>query len=68
MKAVEQDKLNDCFFQKKDWRQCQQQVSCDAPVLLGGIPRCRVSFSLAILSFSLFFFLLASSILFFSMR
>lgn len=61
MKAVEQDKLNDCFFQKKDWRQCQQQVSCDAPVLLGGIPRCRVSFSL-------FFFLLASSILFFSMR
>jgi cytochrome c oxidase assembly factor 4 len=25
--AIEQDKLNDCFFNKKDWRKCQKQVS-----------------------------------------
>ncbi|KAF4214733.1 hypothetical protein CNMCM5878_008923 [Aspergillus fumigatiaffinis] len=25
--AVEQDKMNDCYFTKKDWRQCKDEVS-----------------------------------------
>ncbi|BCR88121.1 coiled-coil-helix-coiled-coil-helix domain-containing protein [Aspergillus chevalieri] len=25
--AIEQDKLNDCFFNKKDWRKCQKQMA-----------------------------------------
>jgi hypothetical protein len=24
--AVEQDKMNDCYFAKKDWRLCQKEV------------------------------------------
>ena len=24
---AEQDKMNDCYFAKKDWRECKQEVS-----------------------------------------
>ena len=35
--ADEQIKMNDCYFDKKDWRACKDEVRC-GPIILRWLP------------------------------
>jgi hypothetical protein len=38
MPAVENTKMNDCYFEKKDWRQCRdfyRPVTCARKITIG---------------------------------
>lgn len=46
--SAENTKMNDCFFDKKDWRQCRAEVRFSTPVLTTMIVEANLNDQLSI--------------------